>query len=254
MPYLSSRELHEPHSVQTSKQSIHLRTCTTASPAIHCHPFPLSTLYFIRAEGVPDYLLHQGIKYAPQADMSREKRRKRDRLFGWFTHGPSAARQRETIAPSVRDPSTRTTQRSTPLLETQPRGATRDVALESNPPRLTFTTAAENDTVHTQVGNEGEGQPVPTATGNTEAQSLWSRAVKGLSSEEQTLLAGIGIDTNTRQVVSDVGALIEGIVKNQNGKDWKIPFNGEQIVMRDIGMKILRWADRFKHIGDIIVQ
>ena len=54
--------------------------------------------------------------------------------------------------------------------------------------------------------------------------------------------------------MSDVGAVIEGIVKKQSGKDWKIPFNGEQIVMRDIGMKILRWADRFKHIGDIIVQ
>jgi len=184
--------------------------------------------------------------------MSQEGRRKRDRFFRFFTHGrPSAARPREAITPSVGAPSTQQSTPTAPLPETQPRVATRDVVIESNPPGS--TTATANDTVHTQVGNEGEGQ-LPTATSNTEAQSLWSRAVKGLSSEEQTLLAGIGIDTNTRQVVSDVGVVIEGIVKNQNGKDWKIRFNGEQIVMRDIGMKILRWADRFKHIGDTIVQ
>jgi len=155
--------------------------------------------------------------------MSREKRRKRDRFFCCFTHGrPSASRPCEPV--------TRTTQQSTP---TAPLPA--------------------NDTVHIQVENEGEGQPVPTATSNTEAQSLWSRAVKGLPSEEQTLLAGNGIDTSTcqLQVVSDI---IEGIVKKQNGNDWKFPFNGEQIVMRDIGMKILQWADRFKRIGDIILQ
>ena len=36
--------------------------------------------------------------------------------------------------------------------------------------------------------------------------------------------------------------------------NWKFQFKGEEIVMRDIGMKILHWIDTFKQIGDIIVQ
>jgi len=48
--------------------------------------------------------------------------------------------------------------------------------------------------------------------------------------------------------------MTKGIVDGKKGKDWKIQFGGEEIVMRDVGMKILRWLDRFKQIGDIIVQ
>ncbi|KAI5857243.1 hypothetical protein BZA05DRAFT_332021, partial [Tricharina praecox] len=48
--------------------------------------------------------------------------------------------------------------------------------------------------------------------------------------------------------------MTEGILDGKKGKDWKIQVGGEEIVMRDIGIKVLLWVDRFKEIGDIIVQ
>ena len=48
--------------------------------------------------------------------------------------------------------------------------------------------------------------------------------------------------------------MTEGIMNGKKGKSWKYQFKGEEIVMGDIGMKILHWIDRFKQIGDIIVQ
>ena len=35
---------------------------------------------------------------------------------------------------------------------------------------------------------------------------------------------------------------------------WKITVKGEDIVLRDVGMKTLQWVDRFKEIGDIAIQ
>ena len=36
---------------------------------------------------------------------------------------------------------------------------------------------------------------------------------------------------------------------------WKIKLReGEVVVLQDVGMKILRWVDKFKQIGDIIIQ
>ena len=48
--------------------------------------------------------------------------------------------------------------------------------------------------------------------------------------------------------------MTEGILNRKRGKDWKISFRGDEIVLKDIGMKILRWVDNFKQIGDIVVQ
>ena len=126
----------------------------------------------------------------------------------------------------------------------------------------TSATAVAEDTAHTQIGKEGE--PIPTATSHAEAPSLWSRAFKGgelsspereLSMQERETLTDIGISqTDTRQIASALGAMTAGIANGNKGKDWKFQFKGEEIVMRDIGMKILHWIDRFKQIGDIIVQ
>ena len=100
-------------------------------------------------------------------------------------------------------------------------------------------------------------EPISTTTGHTEAPSLWSRAFRGgeLSTQERGTLADIVISqTDTRQIVSALGIMTERIVNGKKGKDWKFQFKEEKIVMKDIGMKILHWIDRFKQIGDIIAQ
>ena len=107
---------------------------------------------------------------------------------------------------------------------------------------------------HTQLGKESKF--ISPAPSNAGSPHLWSRAFNGsaLSSQERETLAGIGIETDTHQIASSLGTMTQGIVDGKKGKNWKIQFQGEEIVRRDVGMKILRWLDRFKGIGDIIVQ
>lgn len=175
------------------------------------------------------------------------------------TADPLAASPCETIVPlATGAPSTRSPQQSIPKtssLNTPLHGAARDVAVGSDPPVLTSAPTTGDAAIRIQVQNEGYGQPVSTATaGSTDGQSLWRRAFTEVSSEEQTLLAGIDVAMDTRQVVSDVEDLIEGVMKTHKRKDWKMLLDGEQLVMRYIAMKILRWADRFKQIADMMMQ
>jgi len=101
------------------------------------------------------------------------------------------------------------------------------------------------------------GEPISTATSSTAAASLWSKAFKSneLSLHEREILADIGIEPDSCQnVAAALGTMTGGIMNGKERKDWKFEFKGEVIVMRDVGMKILRWVARFKEIGDIIIQ
>ena len=89
-------------------------------------------------------------------------------------------------------------------------------------------------------------------------KSLWRRAFCSpeLTSERETL-ATILVDINVWspvEVAPALGTMVEGILNRKRGRDWKISFRGDEIVLKDIGMKILRWVDNFKQIGDIVVQ
>ena len=103
----------------------------------------------------------------------------------------------------------------------------------------------------------GGNRPVSIVVGGA-GKSLWRRALCSpeLTSERETLET-IQVDINTRspaEVASDLGTMTEGILNKKRGKDWKISFRGDEIILKDIGMKILRWVDKFKEIGDIVVQ
>ncbi|KAI5842361.1 hypothetical protein BZA05DRAFT_192690 [Tricharina praecox] len=124
--------------------------------------------------------------------------------------------------------------------------ATQDTAMSND-------TAPVVDATHVQNGNEDE----PTSTaGGGDAPSLWSRAFNSgeLSAHECRALSGIRIDTDTRQIAAALGTMTNGIMEERKGKDRKIRFKGDDIVLRDIAMKIGRWIQRFKDIGDIVVQ
>ncbi|KAI5841657.1 hypothetical protein BZA05DRAFT_344843, partial [Tricharina praecox] len=126
----------------------------------------------------------------------------------------------------------------------------------------TDTTSITDDTVTTTDTTATADGTVTTKTAatadNTKARGphLWSRAYRGnaLSASERETLAGLAIETDTRDFASSLRNITEGIVDGNKGKHWKIRFKGDEIVMRDVGMKILRWVNRFKEIGDIIVQ
>ena len=114
----------------------------------------------------------------------------------------------------------------------------------NTPTMPTPAAAAEIDTAHT----EGE-QP----------QSLWGRAINSdrLSPQERKTLADTTCGVDSQETADAVGAIrliTQGILNKKEGKLWKIKFREEEVVLRDVGMKILRWVDTFKQIGDVIVQ
>ena len=92
------------------------------------------------------------------------------------------------------------------------------------------------------------------AAGSTQAQSLWSRAINSeeLSSQRKTL-EDIGFRADSQETASTVKSMMDEILKKK-GKQWKVEFRGEEVVLQEVGTKILHWVDRFKQIGDIIVQ
>ena len=103
----------------------------------------------------------------------------------------------------------------------------------------------------------GGDRPVSVVVGGA-GQSLWRRAFCSpeLTSERE-ILATIQVDINTRspaEVASALGTMTKEILNMKQGKDWKISFRGDEIILKDIGMKILQWVDNFKQIGDIVVQ
>lgn len=91
--------------------------------------------------------------------------------------------------------------------------------------------------------------------------SLWTRAAKQLSTKELTTLSAfINVQSGGGQVqvtVSSLESIRDGtqqLIQANAGRHWTIRWGREEIVLRDIGMKILQWIDKFKAIGDTVVQ
>lgn len=107
-----------------------------------------------------------------------------------------------------------------------------------------------------EVGHEATIPLVSPAMNDAKIQSLWNKAANDpdLSAKERETLATIGIQAHTSEISSALESVMGGILKEKKGKEWKIKFRGDDIVLGHVGMKILHWLNRFKEIGDIIIQ
>jgi len=56
------------------------------------------------------------------------------------------------------------------------------------------------------------------------------------------------------QIASEIGDITTGIKEQREGKEWKVPFRQDVVIMKDIVMKTLRWVHKFREIGGIIAQ
>jgi hypothetical protein len=85
---------------------------------------------------------------------------------------------------------------------------------------------------------------------------LWQQALHSseLSPEQRRILSETGVGKNAGKIASDIGDITNSIKEQREGKEWKIPFRKDVIVMDDIAMKTLRWVHKFREIGDIIMQ
>jgi predicted lipoprotein len=102
----------------------------------------------------------------------------------------------------------------------------------------------DNPSKKTKEKNTGNSQTNPsTATSIVKAQSLWSTAFDSneLDDQERETLKVIDFQANAYESVSKARSSVENLLKDKREKAPKIE-------------KLLNWMDRFKEIGDIVVQ
>ena len=83
---------------------------------------------------------------------------------------------------------------------------------------------------------------------------LWEAALYTLSDEDRKLVAFDGQDR--LDVLSGLVDLVASAKENSIKKRWRFhrPGGGQTVILRDLFSKIVVWIDRFKEIGDIVVQ
>ena len=86
------------------------------------------------------------------------------------------------------------------------------------------------------------------------SRDLWTAALNALREEDRMLVA---FDSqNKLDVLSDLGQLVAAARDTSIKKRWRFhrPGSGQTVILRDLFSKIVVWIDRFKQIGDIVVQ
>lgn len=83
---------------------------------------------------------------------------------------------------------------------------------------------------------------------------LWEAALYTLSDEDRKLVVFDG--QHRLDVLSELGYLVASAKEKSIKKRWRFhrPGGGQTVILRDLFSKIVVWIDRFKEIGDIVVQ
>ncbi|KAF8249261.1 ankyrin [Wilcoxina mikolae CBS 423.85] len=162
---------------------------------------------------------------------------KRDRFKKWFKPSSSRASSVRSRSPSPAPPPqlSRSTTPSSSTAAAQPANATTGSQTQ-NAPQLSISGA----------GNQS-GQTRSPAT------KLWEDAFASLSSEDQHILGPLGVG-DCRDVL---GRLIESTIEKKRQCEeeaWTYTWRGKTINLSETFDSILAWMNKFKQIGDIIVQ
>lgn len=83
------------------------------------------------------------------------------------------------------------------------------------------------------------------------ANSLWETALQALDEEDK---ANINFNTSKLDILEDILAAAEEKQQMCLAKRWKYKKGNKEIIIRDQLEKIVAWVDKFKQIGDQIVQ
>lgn len=88
---------------------------------------------------------------------------------------------------------------------------------------------------------------------NRNPEQLWKKAFDNLSTPDKAWLLK---DSPNRQTPS-LEEIIQYVKLQQTRcmeKRWKIEINGKTVYLRDVCDKIIQWINKFKQIGDIVMQ
>ena len=83
------------------------------------------------------------------------------------------------------------------------------------------------------------------------ANNLWDKALQTLDEQDK---ANINFNTNKLDILKDILAAATDKQRLCLEKCWKYKKGNKEIIIRDQLGKIIAWVDKFKQIGDQIVQ
>jgi hypothetical protein len=111
----------------------------------------------------------------------------------------------------------------------------------------TDTYPKQSSTIVTSLPAYGESKDRP--------DSLWKRAADSLPPDAVAALRIDEFDQSDKFEILDRVLLSAEHVRNIClEKRWKFSWKGEVIVLHDTAEKILAWLEKFRQIGDIIIQ
>ena len=86
------------------------------------------------------------------------------------------------------------------------------------------------------------------------SRDLWTAALATLKEEDRKLVAFDG--QHKLDVLCDLGQFVITARDTSINKRWRFhrPGSGQTVILRDLFSKIVVWINRFKEIGDIVVQ
>lgn len=100
---------------------------------------------------------------------------------------------------------------------------------------------------------------LPTSSPSTSpARDLWFDALQTLSEDEQQAIQNLQSTQATQSPFSGRFEELVCITRAKQDecekKSYKFRFQGKEIILRDVAAKIVLWLDKFKSIGDVVVN
>jgi len=90
-------------------------------------------------------------------------------------------------------------------------------------------------------------------------RDLWAEALEKLSSKDKAVILKSWsplqtYSNSTADISLQLIAVVEKTRDECEGKRWKFMVNGRQIILRDVAEKVIVWLNKFKEIGDVVVN
>ncbi|KAI0481836.1 hypothetical protein F4859DRAFT_476136 [Xylaria cf. heliscus] len=130
------------------------------------------------------------------------------------------------------------------------------VTPSSSTPVPTASSTRSQNTLKRSSSKISPQQPVNPATGQTHALTdLWQKAIATLDDNERVGLATSNASMTARDIVDEMIILATKRQQQCEKSQWKtFTVCGSEISLSDTASKIIIWLNKFKEIGDIIVQ
>jgi ankyrin repeat domain-containing protein 50 len=108
------------------------------------------------------------------------------------------------------------------------------------------------------IATAAPNQAAPSSPPTSPARDLWFDALQTLSEDEQQAIQNVQSIQATQLPLSGRIKELVSITRMKQDecekKSFKFRFQGKEIILRDVAEKIVLWLDKFKSVGDVVVN